>query len=122
MRIIKGLAILQNIAIFCILIYQTVQRDVPARVIFNFSNPLFIVFVVFIIPILLVENIIESLNKDEDKCSQKKILILTVTFALLFIGGTYLLDPKIGFTGVLVGLFVTLFLFLIMQVVNSFRQ
>lgn len=122
LKCIKGLAILQNVVIFGILVYQTIQKDVPAREIFNLSNPLFVAFAVFFIPMIIVENIIELLNEDENKYSQKKILGLTFTFVLLFMGLVYLFDPNIGFTGIKVGFFATAFLFLFMQVVNRFRQ
>ncbi|GMA46621.1 hypothetical protein [Tetragenococcus muriaticus] len=122
LKCIKGLAILQNVVIFGLLVHQTIQKDVPAREIFNLSNPLFVAFAVFFIPMIIVENIIELLNEDENKYSQKKVLGLTFTFTLLFIGLVYLFDPVIGFTGIKVGFFATAFLFLFMQVVNRFRQ
>ncbi len=122
LKMIRLLAFIQNLVIFGILLYQKIDQNVPAKEIFTLDNPLFVVFIIFVFPLFIIEQVIGTEDKDEDRESQKNIILLVIVSVIIFISGIYVLDPAVGTNGLLVAGIFGIFELIFAEVLNSVKQ
>ncbi|WP_099045172.1 hypothetical protein [Leuconostoc citreum] len=118
---LKNIGIVQNLFLVTVLIYQRVTTGKPARELFNFDNPIFVAFLLFFLPWLVVTLVYDTKNKDEDRKSQFQIILESFIITLLFVALLFVINFGFSLSTVIIVVLFALFIFVADEISNFLR-
>lgn len=121
-KLIYYVAIIQNIILAAELVYEAVSGSKPLREVITFDNPMAVVFLIFFIPVLIISLIYGVKNDDDDRIGHLPIIISTIILTGLFAAIMFLIDGSISANMGLVILIVGVFLFVLSEFINFYRE
>lgn len=92
------------------------------REVITFENPMAMVFLIFLVPVLIISIIYNVKNDDEDRIAHLPIVIGSIILTILFVGAVFLIDGTVSVSTGLLILIVGVFLFVLSEFINFYRE